>query len=85
MMLVVNAGDPIARDEGFLAWLRSHDIVPAVTYRVEIKNDKIKVFQYDVDSEGHKFVSDEDGFPSIKKPFSVPLHEDPPVYQVEVE
>ena len=85
MMLVVSAGDPIAKDEKFLAWLEEHGIVTAHTYRVEIRNKRMKVFQYAIDSEGSKFVSTEDGFPATKPPFTVELLKEPPVYQVEVE
>jgi len=68
---------------GYSAWLRSHDVDPNVTYRVEhhvIDCPLIRVFQYDRNEHGQKYYTTdyETGDIARRPPFDVLIRSEPP-------
>lgn len=55
-VMIVTPSDPISRDDEFCDWLREQGVEPTDTYRIEIKDDKAKIFQYAKGDDGKVLV-----------------------------
>ena len=67
-----------------VAWCRAHGFETVDTYRLEIDVDAqcATVYQYERDANGHLF--QRDGDVARREPFTVSVHELPPIEPIEV-
>lgn len=56
MSQVLEPQDALTRQPYFLDWLKQHGVEPKHTYRIKVGRWLMKVWQYDRDLAGRKFV-----------------------------
>lgn len=73
--LTITCRDKLARDEGFLNWLRDHGLEPNVIHTVHVYDDHMTVEGYELNADGRKFYDPEGDAPGEFEPFDVALKE----------
>jgi hypothetical protein len=72
---------PRSATETFNTWLRTHSVEPKDTIRVEyylIDCPFIRIYQYERDASGHRYVDPAIGDAARRQPFDVPITTLPP-------
>lgn len=69
MSTVIGVDHPLAHNEDFLAWLREHDVEPNHTYKLEVGEGEMTVYQFAL-KDGRHYV-DDSGEVAYREPFTV--------------